>query len=178
VIKSAVGLVILAAAMVSFGPGLLDRYDITLNLSPSSNSNSNAEHELALKIEAEHPKVDILNIRTLEDRLVMTVLDVANGEWTDEDLTKLIEVTFYLADLAREQEIPVVSQMWGQSEATTTESDTVQVLLHKESLVCGWHVLKLYDGTNATSLIGSCAVQPGMFLEIDAEDIAWVGRGT
>jgi hypothetical protein len=181
VIKSVVGLAILALAFVTFGPGLLDRYEIANNLSSTSSTSHSipsAEHKLALKIESELSKVDVLNIRTLDDRLVMTVLDVAKEEWSDEDLNQLTEVTFYLAELAREQELPVVSQMWGESEALTAESDTVQVLFHKESLVCGWHVLEQYDGTNATSLIRKCLVHPGMWLEIEAEDLEWVGRGS
>jgi hypothetical protein len=181
VIKTTVGLAILATAMVIFGPGLLDRYDVTQHLSSTSStthSNPTAEHALALKIEKEHPNVDVLNIRTLDDRLVMTVLDVAKEQWSDEDLKQLIDVTFYLADLARPQELPVFIQMWGETEATTAESDTVQVLFHKESLVCAWHILERYDGTNAESLISNCLVHTGMWLELDAEDIAWVGRET
>ncbi len=176
-IKTVVGLAILGAAMVSFGPGILDRYGITLNFTSPPNSNPTLEHEIALKVEADHPKLDVLNIRTLEDRIVMTVLDIAGGGWSDEDIEQLTEVTFYLVELAMDGELSIVTQIFDQSEAITVETDTVNVYFHKETLACGWHVLKQYDGTNATSLIRSCLVHPGTWLEIEPEDILWIGRG-
>lgn len=177
VIKSVVGLAILATAMVAFGPGLLDRYGLTLNLPSASNSESTLEHEIALKIEADLPKLDVLNIRIVEDRLVMTVLDLASGGWTQEEIAQLTEATFYLVELAMDGELPIVSQILDQSEAITIESDIVNVFYNKEILTCDWPVLKQYDGTNASSLIHGCSVQPGAWLEIEAEDILWIGRG-
>lgn len=177
VIKSAVGLAILAAAMVAFGPGLIDRYGITFELEAATNTDTTFEHQIALKIENDLPKLDVLKISTLNDRVVMTVLDLAAGDWTDEDLTKLIEVTFYLVDLAREEELPIVSQMLHESEALTVESEPVEIFFHKESFICPWPVLKYYDGTNATQLIQNCVVQPGSGLLIDSHEIAWRGRG-
>jgi hypothetical protein len=177
VIKAAVGLAILAAAMVAFGPGLIDRYGITIPLEAASNPDNSIEHQVALKIENELPKVDVLDIATLDDRVVMTVLDLAQGEWLEADLTKLIEVTFYLVDVARDGELPILTDVWEETTAVTVESESVNVYLHKESLACPWVVIEQYDGTNASSLVGYCALLPGAYLEIDPKVISWAGRG-
>ncbi|HEY47186.1 MAG: hypothetical protein AMJ88_09295 [Anaerolineae bacterium SM23_ 63] len=176
-IKSVVGLAILAAAMVAFGPGLLDRYGIAIKLEAASNPDTSSEHQIALEIENDLPKLDVLNISTLDDRVVMTALDLAAGNWTDEELTKLIEVTFYLVDLAQEEELPIVSQLLHESEAVTIDSEPVEIFIHKETFICPWAVLKYYNGTNATQLIQNCVVQPGSGLLIDTQEIAWKGRG-
>ncbi len=177
VIKSFVGLGILVAAMVAFGPGLIERTGMTIKLEAASNTDTSSEHQIALKIENELPKLDVLKISTLDDRVVMTVLDLAEGHWTDDELTKLIEVTFYLVDLAQEKQLPIVSQLLHESEAVTIDSEPVEIFIHKESFICPWAVLKYYNGTNATQLIQDCMVQPGAGLLIDTQEIAWKGRG-
>lgn len=177
VIKSVVGLAILAAAMVAFGPGLLERYGTSVDLPPTSSPNLSNEHEIALKIEADLPKADVLNIRTLEDRVLMTLLDNSTGDWTDEELGKLINATFYLVDLAREGELPIVSELWYATEAVTVESQPVEIFIHNETFVCDWSVIKYYDGTNATNLIQNCSVHSGFRTAIKDEEIAWIGRG-
>jgi hypothetical protein len=177
VIKTVVGLAIFVATMVAFGPRLIEHYGTTIELEAASNTDTSSEHQIALKIENDLPKLDVLKISTLDDRVVMTVLDLAAGHWTDEDLTKLIEVTFYLVDLARDGELPIVSQMLHEAEAVTVESEAVEIFFHKESFICPWPVLEDYDGTNATKLIQNCAVTPGAGVLIDTQEIAWKGRG-
>jgi hypothetical protein len=176
-IKSLVGLAIFAAAMVAFGPGLLERYGITLKLEAATHTDTSSEHQIALQIENDLPKVDVLGIKTLEDRVVMTVLDLGKGDWKEDDLTKLIEVTFYLVELARDEELPILTEVWQESEAITVDAKTVDIFFHKESLACPWVVIEQYNGANASSLIGSCALLPGAYLEIDAKAISWAGRG-
>ncbi len=177
VIKSFVGLAILAAAMVAFGPGLIERTGITIKLEAASNTDTSSEHQMALKIENDLPKLDVLDIKTLDDRVVMTVLDLGNGDWKEADLEKLVEVTFYLVELAKDEELPILTEVWQESEAITIEAERVNVYIHKESLACPWRVIEQYNGMNASSLIGNCALLPGTYLEIDADDIVWVGRG-
>ena len=100
-IKSVVGLAILAAAMVAFGPGLPDRYGLTIKSEAASNTDNSSEHQIALKIENELPKVDVLDIKTLDDRVVMTVVDLGKGDWQEGELATLIEVTFTSSSLPR-----------------------------------------------------------------------------
>ena len=175
-IKSVVGLAILVSAMVAFGPGLLDRYGLTFKSEAASDTDNSPEHQTALKIENELPKVDVLDIKTLDDRVVMTVVDLGKGDWQEGELATLIEVTFYLVELAQDRELPILTEVWQEAEAITIESNTVHVYIHKESLACPWVVIEQYNGTNASSLIGS-SLLPGTYLEIDPKAISWVGRG-
>lgn len=177
VIKSFVGLGILAAAMVAFGPGLIERAGITIKLEAASNTATSSEHQIALKIENELPKIDVLDIKTLDDRVLMTVLDLGKGDWNEGELTKLIEVTFYLVELAQDDKLPILTEVWQETEAVTIEAERVNVYLHKESLACPWVVIEQYNGVNASSLIETCALLPGAYLDIDAKDIVWLGRG-
>ncbi|NIS82225.1 MAG: hypothetical protein GTO14_18920 [Anaerolineales bacterium] len=176
VVKSAIGLAVFTIAVVAFGPGLLHRLGLSTELKTDSSLTPSPEYETALKIEADHRKLDVLNIRTLDDRVVMTVLDNAYGNWSEEDVAKLTKVTFYLVDLAREGELAIESQIWSETEALSVESEPVEVFLHQESLICAWHVIKKYDGTNAAPLLRQCLVFPGNALAIADEDIPWVGR--
>jgi hypothetical protein len=176
-IKSLLGLAIFIAAMITFGPGLLERSGINITLEAASAADNSFAHQVALRIENELPKVDVLDIKILNDRVVMTVVDLGKGEWQEDELTKLIEVTFFLVDVARDGELPILTEVWQEAQAITIESETVHVYLHKESLACPWVVLEQYDGTNAASLVGYCALLPGTYLEIDPKAISWAGRG-
>lgn len=176
-VKSVVGLVFLGAAVILFGPGLADRYGSTLNFSPASKVDTRFGHEVALHIEADHEKLDVLNIRITEETILMTALDLAPGEWSDEDITNLVLVTFYLVDLAQEEEMSITTIILRETEAVTVDAEEVAIYVHNETLKCPWQVLKDYDGSNQAEIIQGCLVTQGNGLIVDSEDISWPGRG-
>ncbi len=176
-VKSIGGLGLFIAGILLFGPRVAQRYGLSNPMEVVPAEARTAEHEVALQIEAHHERLDVLNIRSIEGTLLVTLLDTETGVWSEEELFKLTEVTFYPADLAKDSGLSVTTHMWSSKDATTVGGDAVSVYLHLETLTCPLSVIEDYDGDNATRLILRCKTSRGLGLSIDTKDLSWAGRG-
>ncbi len=178
VLKSVVGVGFLLAGLVFYGPKALGRFGGAELLKAAPTAAESAEHELALRMEAELSRLDVMNIRANEGTLIVTLFDSKVGPWTEDELVKLVEITFYPADLAREAGLSISTRMWTRSEALGVDGTPVDVYLHVETLTCPQNVVDDYDGGNAGRIILRCQTSRGGGLKIDSEDISWAGRGS
>ena len=169
-----VGISLLVGSILFFVPKISKQENVSIL---SSGGSADLAHEIALRMEDDFEKVDVLNIQTIEEVVSVTLLNLEPANWTEEDFEQLNQITFYSVALARDAERSLIVQLWITNKAVTEHGEEVDVFLHMKTLACPWSALENYDGENAAEIIQGCVIGKGNALAVDSSQVVWEGRG-